>query len=249
MSFSTRADRLSRALGIDEGALVALCGSGGKTTTMLRLAATLQVAREVLVTTTTKIWPVPGVHTFTAETEAEAREQLVVRPGTARLITLARSAGMDGKLHGVPPGLLSALAGTIGRIILCEADGAAGRPLKVHGPGEPVIPRGATHVLVIAGIDCVGRIAGPDTVHRINRYEEVTGGAMGQPIKPAHVARALAAGANFAPAPASLFFLLNKLDSPADQAAAEAIADELRLLRSSPRIFITHRGDLVDDLS
>lgn len=227
--------------------MIALVGGGGKTTTMLRLAAALRADHHVLVTTTTKIWPIDGTTTIFASTPAEARAQVLVgRLGS--LAVLAGSFGRDGKLHGVPAEMLTALSGTIPGIILCEADGAAGRPLKVHGPGEPVIPPGASHVLVIAGLDCVGQNAGPDTVHRVDRYQDVTGGVLGQPIAPGHVARALDATANLAPATASPFFLLNKADSSTGEVAA-AIASALRILRPAPRIFVTQRGDLVADSS
>lgn len=228
---------------------MALVGAGGKTTTMLALAAELAARHDVLVTTTTKIWPIPGATTIFADAETEAWEQVregrVAGPPTV----LARSLGSDGKLHGIPPEMLTALAGRSEGIILCEADGAAGRPLKVHGPGEPLIPAGASHVLAIAGLDCLGRIAGPDTVHRAGRYQEVTGGGLGLPIEPVHVARALTAAANFAPSCASRFFLLNKRDSSGGDAAAALIASALRSQQPAPRIFVTHRGDLVDDLS
>lgn len=249
MTASTRSEGLLQALDIDDGALVALIGAGGKTTTMRRLAAALAVEHRVLLTTTTKIWPIPGVHTILASTKAGVRARLTGFPGAASLVTLAASLGDDGKLRGVPPELLSELAGQIDRIILCEADGAAGRPLKIHGPGEPVIPKGATHVLVIAGIDCVGRVAGPDIVHRVERYREVTGAIIGQPIEPVHVARALFAAATFAPPANSLSFLLNKADSPGEQATAANVAGALRQLRPGARILATGRGGLAEELS
>lgn len=249
MSFSIGPNDLSQTLAIGDGAMVALVGGGGKTTTMLALAAGLAAAHNVLVTTTTKIWPIQGTTTIFAGAETEAWEQVRVGPGARSPAVLAASLGSDGKLHGVAPEMLTALAGGSEGIILCEADGAAGRPLKVHGPGEPVIPAGASHVLAIAGLDCLGRTAGPDTVHRAGRYQEVTGGVLGRPIEPVHVARALTAAANFAPSGASRFFLLNKRDSSGGDAAAVLVASALRNLQPASRILVTHRGDLVNDLS
>lgn len=240
---------LANVLNIHEHSLIAIIGAGGKTTTMLSLASSLAKDAGILLTTTTKIWPIANFPAVIVETAAEAREQLEPCFSTSRGAVLARAVGRDGKLHGVEPEMLTALAGNIGRVILCEADGSAGRPVKVHGAGEPVVPSGSTHVLIVAGLGAVGRPASAVTVHRIERYREVTGGAIGEPITAVHLARALSAMTGFIPLGAVPYFLLNQADSASARETGAEVAAQLRALHPEGKILATSRGALVEDLS
>lgn len=241
----TASASLVRALAIGDGSLLALVGAGGKTTTMLAIGGELSAAHAVVLTTTTRIWPVDGVDTVLAGLPGDARQSLR-GAGTPSLSVLAGSRGPDGKLHGVSPDVFSPLAGD--RIVICEADGAAGRPLKVHGSGEPVVPATSTHLLVIAGLDAVGTAAAEGTVHRLGRYSAVTGGMAGEPILPVHVARAVRAAAAFAPSAAKVYVLLNKADLVAG-GVTEGVAAEIHRLMAGTRVYATSRGALVQDLS
>ncbi len=229
------------------GALLALIGAGGKTTTMEQMGRVLAADGAVLLTTTTKIWPIEGIDTVFIDPDRQGGTILNSRTGPS-LTVLARILGPDGKLHGVSPQTLHNFPGREQRVILCEADGAAGCSLKIHGDGEPVIPQTATHVLIVAGLDVIGRQATRETVHRLARYPDVTGGEVGAPVRPIHVARALFAARRLASNGARILFLLNKADL-VDPTVAREVALELHRLDVKPSIFATSQGRVIQELS
>src|SRR4051794_28102819 len=122
-------DALSRALGLERSRVVALTGGGGKTSALYRLAHE-QGARRVLVTTTTRIWaPRPEQAPLTLASHlAAARAALAPSTWGGGVRALGVEVTADGKLRGVPPDWVAALAELVD-LVLVEADGAAGLPL------------------------------------------------------------------------------------------------------------------------
>jgi probable selenium-dependent hydroxylase accessory protein YqeC len=139
------------------GKFVTLVGAGGKTSLAECLGReALRRGRRVALTTTTKIW---------------AREPYVTidRAGWQRSSESFVRVGKTveaGKLTGLDADELA----TIGKdfdLVLIEADGANGRPLKYPAAFEPVIPALSERVLVLAGLDALsGRVA-----ERVFRWE------------------------------------------------------------------------------
>lgn len=158
-----------------------------------------------------------------------------------RVIALGDRLTREGKVAGPGPESLCALR-LRHPVILCEADGAAGRPLKAHGPGEPVVPACSTHFLVVAGLDAVGAVASVDTVHRLERYVEELGGQQEKPIGAGDVARLAVGSMRFAPAGAERFVVLNKADSAPRLRDAELVAIALGRLGCRAPVLATARG-------
>lgn len=194
---------LTDLIGIRPGDVVAAIGGGGKTAVLEALAANLAgQANPVIMTTTTRIWPREG----TIVLESGGAWPPAPKPGN--VVTAASRLGPEGKLHGLIPETVCSLRAD-DRIILCEADGSAGRSLKVHGPDEPVIPACAAFVLCVAGLDVLGRALDETTVHRLGRWQSVMGERPDW-VSATVIAAVLRIDAAHAPEGSRVIFVLNK---------------------------------------
>jgi len=223
--------KLVRALGLDSARLVALSGAGGKTTLMFALARAWVAAGErVLVTTTTRIaaeeaegpWPV-------------ATADWADAPGPA-VIAVSGPAEDGRKLVGLPPDVVDGLRGAFDRVLV-EADGAARRPLKAPADHEPVIPSATDSLIIVAGLDGLGRPLDDDTVFRPRLWAARTGLDMGAPVTEESLARmvidenGLARGC---PPKADRTLFLNRADHPARLVAARMVAEIVAAAANRP---------------
>jgi probable selenium-dependent hydroxylase accessory protein YqeC len=159
---------LAKLLEIRPG-VTAVIGGGGKTTLLRALGEELAAGgRRVLLCTTTKILPFPGLPCARtgAELEALRREHRLMCagtpvPGTEKLT--------------VPETPMAELAARVD-YVLVEADGAARRPLKAHAPHEPVIPAEAEQTIRVVGASGFGQPIA-DAAHRPERYAALAGAA------------------------------------------------------------------------
>ncbi|OQY57653.1 MAG: hypothetical protein B6245_15865 [Desulfobacteraceae bacterium 4572_88] len=188
---------LKNILMLKRGGVVSLVGAGGKTTLMFRLAQELSASgASVLTTTTTKIF-MPDEH---------QSPHVVLSPSLAEVLknakhllknTLHLSAGSahlssGNKLLGfTPEGVDMLWKSGIFRWILVEADGAARRPLKAPASHEPVIPKSSGWIIGLAGLDVVGKPLTEQWVFRPERYADITGTALGEPVTEASLVRAI----------------------------------------------------------
>ena len=141
---------LAESLGIRPG-VTAVIGGGGKTTLLRVLGEELSRAgTPVILATTTKFLPFPGIETVSGG-ERELAEAL----SRHSLVCAASPWGAGGKLTAsrVPVGTLAALAA----FVLVEADGSAGLPMKAHAPHEPVIPPESGRTILMVGASGFGR--------------------------------------------------------------------------------------------
>jgi probable selenium-dependent hydroxylase accessory protein YqeC len=137
---------------IISGKYASFVGAGGKTSLAEYLATeALAKGMRVALTTTTKIW---------------AKEPYVALKGGprqrgrgGRLVRVGKSVE-NGKLTGLDEDELAALGAEFD-IVLIEADGSKGMPLKYPADFEPVIPSFTDRIVVVAGLDGLsGLIAG-----------------------------------------------------------------------------------------
>lgn len=160
--------KLEQALEIRRG-ITAVIGGGGKTTLLRALGEELAGAgHTVLLCTTTKIYPFPGLVNLSAPSEQELRRTL----HSARLVAAGTPIpGTDKRCAlGLSMDRLAALAD----FVLVEADGSAGRPMKAHAPHEPVVPAQAGQTILVVGASGFGcPIA--QAAHRPERYAELAG--------------------------------------------------------------------------
>lgn len=231
--------KLSRALRIEPGNVIALVGSGGKTTTMMKLAKETSPVAPVLLTTTTHL----------AQREAERVTNRLVaaqgdwvgetgnrlRQGAPLLLTgpLDQEQGKMGGLSRKQWANLMARIGGHHPITIVEADGARGRPLKAPLGHEPEIPAGTSLVVLLIGMDGLGQLVGDSSVHRPARFAELAAAGPGATITPELIGRALLHCEGYAakvPPGARLVVFLNQAEDPSRREAAQDLAQ--RILQS-----------------
>ena len=218
---------LADRLGVGQSDLVAFAGAGGKSSLLLGLGAELAAAgSRVVLTTTTKMgaYQIPRWATV-CRTVTEVITAL--EGGDPAFLV----GDIDGdKIIGVAPELVDQVSARAEvDFVLVEADGARGRSLKVPAPYEPVIPDSTTRVVVVAGIDAVGR-AIVDATHRPERVVGLLGRALEDPVRPADVARVLSdpdGGFWRVPVEARVTVVLTKVMPGAAAAAAAQITELL----------------------
>lgn len=191
---------------------IALVGGGGKTTLLYTLAREAWAAgRRVVITTTTHICPHPSLPTI--EGTAELAAALAVHGA----VILGRRAG--DKLAGL--GDVS-LCKELADVVLVEADGARGLPLKAPADHEPVIPPCASGVVAVAGLDCIGQTI-VRICHRPGQVCALLDKLPEDPVMPEDVADLLASpagGRKGVGAHMAYRCLLNKADTPQREAYA-----------------------------
>ena len=141
-------ERLELDMGRDRA--VALVGGGGKTTLLYVLAREAAAAgRTVIITTTTHIRPHPRLPLIDPECGGALRKHL----DRCGILLLGRPTPGD-RLTGT-----GEIAGSLraADVVLIEADGSKGLPLKAPADHEPVLPTRVKAVVAVAGADCVGR--------------------------------------------------------------------------------------------
>ncbi len=229
-------------LTVHPGMLCSVIGAGGKTSIVMGLARGLQQREQpVIITTTTKIWPPSHLSLLLAD----AVDGIVSHqfPRSNRAIVVGDRIGPEGKLYGLAAETVDALAAGNDRyVFLCEADGAAGRSLKAHGPGEPIIPLTSSLVLVVAGLDAIGRRLDETVAHRLEPFIRITGLKAGDILDPPHVAAAIQAAAEYAPVGADVVYMLNKADSAPSLVTAEQVHAHLTISQPEAATLVTSAG-------
>lgn len=168
--------------------LIALCGAGGKTSTLFWLARHFaQTGLRVLITTTTRMYlPTPDQYDTLIIGEhvgdgmgARPSDVAAIAPG----ITALFAAREGEKVSGPSPAALDRLkAQGHFDLILVEADGARGRLFKLPALHEPCIPSASDWVIALTGAPCIEAPAGPEHIHRWEQVQAVTGLKEGQPL-------------------------------------------------------------------
>lgn len=233
---------LVSALCLGDREHIALVGGGGKTSLMFALARELlSQGRRVVTGTTTKILYreaqscpcviLPASGTRWHENMRDALE-------THGLVFVDKGVLESGKVEGIHPGVADLIyQDPEVDFLIIEADGSAGRPVKAPAAHEPVIPRSATTVIALMGLDALGKTLVPEVVFRLELFEEMTGLKSGDRLT-------LHALAMPFQAPGGLFkgvdpsarraVFLNKADLLHDQKEALELADILLNSSATP---------------
>ena len=157
-------------------AIIAVIGCGGKTTFIERLAHEWR-HKKVLVTPTTKMFPMKG-------------EDIVLRTRAEECLSHSAAKGIQcfgvlnettGKLEALGQDLLETIVPHYD-LVLLEADGSNGLPCKGWRSDEPVVPPFCTHTVGIVTTNALGRPADSDTVLRLPEFFKLTGLSQGETI-------------------------------------------------------------------
>ena len=211
---------LTKALGIQAKEVISLVGAGGKTTLMFRLAKELVFSgKRVVTTTTTKIFEPTLEETnflFIDPDEGKIRDFVRYHLDAYHHITVAQEKLGSGKLKGISPNLVKELSGLDEmEVIVVEADGAAGRPVKAPREGEPVIPFNTTLVVAILGVDGMEMELNEENVFQPERVSEMTGISTGEKMTDEGMAILMTHPEGIfkgAPSSARVVAFLNKVD-------------------------------------
>ncbi len=221
------------AFGIGPRELVALTGGGGKTSLLLELSRQLAGRGDrVLITTTTKL----GLDQTEGTEVCWSIDWYEIESALDRSRPVfVLSEGDDHKVLGYDPETVGDLyADSSAGYVLVEADGSRGRPLKAPAEYEPVVPQAASLVVVVMGVDAIGRTIF-EASHRPSRAAELTGRAETDVITPQVAAAVLtdpAGGLKGIPPAARVIVAVTKVTEASETAAAEVGA----LLRTNERI-------------
>lgn len=164
---------LYRCLDLNEPAVTAFIGGGGKTSLIRRLAEELtDLGHKVLVTTTTKCYPFPNLPHFYLESSLDMFKKLSDHYKNNSIAVLGGKIGPDGKITGISPQLPGSFAAELGIHVLVEADGSKGKPLKGYEKYEPVLPADSGLIVSVIGADALGAAVEETTVHRSSIFRK-----------------------------------------------------------------------------
>jgi len=245
--------RLIDTLQLTGQGIISIIGAGGKTSLMFRLAKELEDSgKKVLTTTTTKIFmPTPEQSPFTII--GSSIEELVKKSDDRLKQALHFSAGAKydlatGKLIGFALDSIDQLcqAGLFDWIIV-EADGARQKPLKATASHEPALPIVTTHLILVTGLDAIGKPLDETHVHRAKFFSKNTGLPLGGTMDVQSMATSIAIEikkAGHLSHPSTNFVFLNKADSPDQINSGQKIAKLLQTNKIIHRIII---ASLIDE--
>lgn len=159
--------------------IIAVVGSGGKTTRIHALAERYRAeGKRVLVTTTTHMLAEPDA--LLGDDALAIARQLAERG-----YSMAGTPGPEGKLCPLPEEVL-ARAAAAADVTLVEADGSRGLPVKYPANWEPVIPPGTERIDVVTGLSALGQ-PWEKVCHRGELVAQCLGLAPGEKLTPVHL--------------------------------------------------------------
>lgn len=141
-----------------DNAFISITGGGGKTTLMECFSSYLRsTGRKVLLTTTTRIRS-PYLHDYHADLVFGDDSVLQYVPDGPCVIAYALENKETGKWSCPPLDNLDVLRHRYD-VVLCEADGSRGLPLKMHTQRDPVVPSFCTYTISVMGLWGIGQRA------------------------------------------------------------------------------------------
>jgi molybdenum cofactor cytidylyltransferase len=167
--------------------VISFVGAGGKTTAIFTLARGLkEQGYRVLVTTTTAMYH-PDRDGWDYDVLLLKKDILQVtlpEMENGSVTVAAVSFETDSyKIRGFKPELIDTLwQQDRFDVILVEADGSKGKPLKAPAAHEPVVPASTQVVFGLIGLNVLGKPLCEDWVHRSHLFAKLTGLQPNQPV-------------------------------------------------------------------
>ncbi len=231
---------LSDLIDLPTGSLIAIVGTGGKTTTMYTLAYELaQQGKHVITTTTTQIF-YPGPDETDVLIVASETDRLLKKIDAAwqqyHRVTVAGAVLRTEKLTGLHPEQPYELLMKSGAdVVIVEADGARHRMIKAPAEHEPVIPLQANVALMMMSAEAFNQPLSDRIAHRPELVAKVTGIHMGDVLSPEVIARLITSEQGtlkHIPETTAAYLLITH----ASMAQKAAIHELVHLMQCSPRI-------------
>ena len=211
--------------------LICLVGAGGKTSLLHALGTALSVAGHSLLCTSSTRIMLPKATTALPVLLCQEPENLRLPVAGGLFAARPGPPEKPDKLYGYKAQELDELfLRNPAAVILVEADGAAGRCIKVPAAYEPVIPSYCTCVVAVLGLSCLYQPCTAERVFRLELFCERSGLAPGDELGPQAVARLILHPQGLfsgSPAGARRIVFCNQADSPRGVEAFEALCREL----------------------
>jgi molybdenum cofactor cytidylyltransferase len=223
--------RLIDALRVEPSSRIALVGSGGKTSALIRLSyewagKSIQAATAHFGVNQTGFavnhykWSVennPDIYSINVDqkniiTGLQRDEIILLGIDPTQWKFLKKLAD----LHQIP--------------VFLEADGSKTRPLKAPAEHEPPIPEWINHVVVSVGLSVLGKSLNGNNVHRPEIFTKLTGLKEGQPITEENIIEMLihpVGGLQNIPDGARKTIMLNQVDTVADLSSLQKFEETL----------------------
>ena len=179
---------------IASGDMVCVMGAGGKATLMKRLIREmLDEPFPVIITSTTNLHALGGENSPPVLLSEEGRVELqsAAQDWSRRgaVVWVERKLPQN-MFRGLEASQVEALHDSdFHGVMIVKTDGARKRLIKAPGPGEPVIPKGATHCILVLGLTAIGQKADDRIVHRMEKVRAIAGLNAGDIIEAQHLAR------------------------------------------------------------
>ncbi len=183
---------LQQAFEISPGDVVAFVGAGGKTSTLIALGHELAGSGlRVLATTMSRV-SVDQLDLMPyATTLDHGSKHLSMALGDNRFVFLYGDI-RSSEVYGLPFNCIPRLLDSVDSdVILIEADGAAGLPMKAPKSHEPMIPPETTLVVPIASLSVLGQPLDDEHVYNAEAIDDRYGFGIGNRIKSPWVAQVL----------------------------------------------------------
>lgn len=232
--------QLIKALRYSEPSSLAFVGAGGKTTALFRAARELSTTSSnerslntILVTTTTHLGTWQSTRADHLIIVNSLSEIANLERRLPRGVVLLTGFEKNNLLDGLTPKLIErirVLAEHHNLPLLIEADGAHTRPLKAPAEYEPAIPDFVKHVVVIAGLQGLGKPLTEEFVHRPEKFGEYSGLHPGEEITDNALVKVLLhknGGLKNIPSGARRIVLLNQADTSRLQSKGKDISEQL----------------------
>ena len=184
--------KLHEAFEVQRGDVVAFTGAGGKTSAMIAMAHELaELGWRVLVTTTTKIGRDQLALMPTVVSAAADESDISAALGNGSFVFLHSHIG-DRKVQGASPERIARLLDTVDSdVLLIEADGARGKPMKAPYEHEPVVPPETTLVIPVVALSVLGQPLDDDHVYNAEAIDDRYGFGIGNQVRSPWVAQVL----------------------------------------------------------
>ncbi len=223
---------LADRIGIGRRELVSIVGAGGKSTILFTLGRDLAApSGRVILSTTTKMAE-DQITEPTCWSDDPANVEEALESGRPLFVATGR---VPGKITGPTPDDVDRLfVETTADHILVEADGARSMSIKAPADHEPTIPSTSTTVIVVTGIDAIGRPIS-EVAHRPELVAAIAGIAVSDVLTIENAAEVLLhpnGGMKSIPPTARVVMALTKA-TPATENAAKDLA---MILAGHPRV-------------
>ena len=147
--------------------VIAVVGSGGKTTRIHKLTEKYRnQGKKVFVTTTTHMYEEP-------ECILSGNVEEIVEKLNICGYCMAGLPAKDGKIKALPYETYEAVC-EYADVVLVEADGSKGKPVKFPAEHEPMIPANVNEIHIVTGLCAVGKPL-KEVCHRKELVQECLG--------------------------------------------------------------------------